>query len=160
MNELPSSPASLMHLMPSTGEQINTFALGIVRAVKDGEENALDVMLQLRAMEKAFKVINEQIKDNVVTEANKYPGTTFKYRGVELAKGDVSTTYDYAVCGDTIWERLRVDADTAKLKQSERETFLKSLKEPITIVDEMTGEVVEVRPPLKKSVAGVKFFIK
>lgn len=160
MNELPSSPASLMHLMPSTGEQVNTFAQGIIRSVKDGEENPLNVMLYIRAMEKAFRVINDQIKEYAVREADKYPGTTFNYRGVELAKGDVSTTYDYTVCGDTIWERLRVDADAAKLKLSERETFLKSLKEPITIVDEMTGEVVEVRPPLKKSVAGVKFFIK
>jgi hypothetical protein len=160
IDQSPSSPISLLNYLPSTGEQVNTFANGIVRSVKDGQENPLNVMLQIRAMEKAFKVIMDQIKDEVVTEADKYPGTTFKFRGVDLAKGDVSTSYDYTICGDTEWERRKVDADSAKEKLSEREAFLKALKEPVTIVDEMTGEVVTVRPPLKKSVAGVKFFIK
>jgi hypothetical protein len=160
MSDLPSTPSGLMQLMPSTGDQINSFAQGIIRAVKDGEENPLNVMLQIRAMEKAFEVIKKQISENVVTEADKYPGTTFQFRGVKLAKGDVSTRYDYSHCGDTEWERRNTEAETAKSRLSERETFLKGLKEPITIVDEMTGEIVTVRPPLKSSTPGVKFFIK
>jgi hypothetical protein len=160
MSELPNSPAGLMHLMPSKAEEIKTFAAGIIRSVQDGNENPLDVMLQIRAMEKAFEEIKTRIKDNVNTEADKYPGVTFNYRGVELAKGDVHTAYDYTVCGDTIYERLKVDADAANVKLKERESFLKAIKEPMPIVDEMTGEVVTIRPPLKKSTPGVKFFIR
>lgn len=160
MGEIPNNPEGLLHLMPSTSSQIDAFANGIVQAVKSGNENPLDIMLQIRAMEKGFKRILDAIKDNVNTEADKYPGISFMYRGNELVKGDVSTTYDYSMCNDTVWERLKVDADSAKEKLSERETFLKALKEPITILDELTGEVVKVCPPLKKTVPGVKFFIK
>lgn len=160
IDNTPDTPESVMHLLPSTSDQINSFARGVIDSVKNGRENPLTIMLQLRAMEKAFEVIKKDIKDEVLTEADKYPGTTFKFRGVDLAKGDVKTEYDYTVCGDTEWERRKVDADCAKEKLSERETFLKALKEPVTVVDHLTGEVVTVRPPLKKSTPGVKFFIK
>lgn len=160
MSELPNSPAGLMHLMPSKAEEIKSFAAGIIRAVQDGNENPLDVMLQVRAMEKAFEAIKMAIKDNVNREADKYPGVTFKYRGVELAKGDVKTEYDYAVCGDTVWERLKTASDAAKQNLSDRESFLKSLKEPLTVIDDLTGEVVTIRPPLKHSTPGVKFYIR
>jgi hypothetical protein len=116
--------------------------------------------LQIRAMEKAFEDIKNNIKTNINTEADKYPGVTFNYKGVELAKGDVHTSYDYAVCGDTVYERLKVDADTANAKLKERESFLKGIKSPLIVVDELTGEVVTIQPPLKKSTPGVKFFIR
>lgn len=160
MSDLPETPQGLMQLLPNTSSQIESFTRGIVSAVQNGEANPLNVMLQIRALQKACEEISKQIKDNVNTEADKYPGIEFEFRGNKLVKGDVSTTYDYSASGDTIWERLKVDADTAKDKLSERESFLKSLKQPMTIVDELTGEVVTIRPPLKKTVPGVKFFIK
>lgn len=160
MNELPDSPQGVMNLLPNTSSQITTFANGVINAVKDGNENPLNVMLQIRAMEKAFETIKNSIKENVIREADKYPGTTFTFRGNELAKGDVKTEYDYTVCKDTEWERLKVDADSAKERLSERETFLKALKGPLTVVDPLTGEVVTIQPPLKKSTPGVKFFIR
>lgn len=160
MNELPNSPQGLLNLMPSTMDQINSFSSGIIRAVKEGNVNPLDVMLQMKAMEKSFENIKNQIKENVNREADKYPGVTFNYRGVELVKGDVKTEYDYTVCNDTVWERRNTDAESAKRLLDERQSFLKSLKEPITTVDEMTGEIVTIRPPLKKSTPGVKFYIR
>lgn len=160
MTDLPNSPTGVMNLLPSTGEQVNTFAKGIIQSVKEGHENPLNVMLQIRAMEKAFEVILKSIKENVLTEADKYPGVTFNFRGVELAKGDVKTEYDYTVCGDTEWERRKVAFDTAKDRLSERETFLKALKEPLEVCDTETGEMIHIVPPLKKTIRGVKFFIR
>lgn len=159
-SDLPETPQGLMQLLPNTSSQIESFIRGIVTAVHEGQENPLNVMLQVRAMERAFEKIKEQIKDNVVREADKYPGVEFDFRGNNLVKGDVKTEYDYTVCKDTVWERLKVDADSAKEKLSARESFLKAMKEPMTVVDEMTSEIVTIQPPLKKSTPGVKFFIK
>lgn len=159
MNQLPDTPEGLMYLLPNTSSQIESFTRGIVKAVQDGNQNPLTVMLQIRAMEKACKAIGDQIKDNINTEADKYPGVEFEFRGNKLVKGDVSTTYDYTVCNDTEWERLKTDADTAHERMRERELFLKSLKGPLVVVTD-DGEAVTINPPLKKSVAGVKFFIK
>jgi len=44
--------------------------------------------------------------------------------------------------------------------RKERETFLRALKEPMEVLDNMTGEVIILRPPVKKSTEGVKVSIK
>lgn len=87
MNELPDSPQGVMNLLPNTSQQITTFANGVINAVKDGNENPLNVMLQIRAMEKAFETIKNSIKENVIREADKYPGTTFIFRGERARQG-------------------------------------------------------------------------
>jgi len=44
--------------------------------------------------------------------------------------------------------------------RKERETFLKALKEPMEVLDSVTGEVIILRPPVKKSTEGIKVSIK
>jgi hypothetical protein len=160
MNELPNTPAGLMHLMPSTGSQITSFSNGIVQAVRRGEENPLDVLLQIRAMEKALKIILDNVKPYAEREAEKYPGDKFDFKGNEVAKCDVKTDYDYTASNDPIYERLLYDFEQANKKLKERETFLKAIKEPMTLVDDLSGEVAEVRPPLKRTVSGLKITIR
>lgn len=159
-NELPSSPISLLNLMASTSVQIDVFSDAVIESVKQGEESAIKVHLQLKAMEKASERILKETKENALNEADKYPGNEFEVFGNKIQKGDVRTEYDYTVCGDTKWERLKADFDTAKRLLDERSAFLKAMKDPQPMVDELTGEVVTVCPPLKKSTPGLKFFIK
>lgn len=158
--EAPNSPASLLRLMPSTSDEINRFSNRIIQAVKNGEENPLDILLQVRAMEKSFKIILDKIKDNYLVESEKHPGTSFQYRGNDIQKGDVKTDYDYTVCGDPIWEQRKTILDMAESQLKERQDFLKALREPITLVDDESGEVATVRPPLKKTTPGLKVSIK
>lgn len=156
----PSSPTSLLNLLASTSTQIDFFSDSIIQEVKEGNASALKVIVQLKAMELASKRILKEIKDNVLTEADKYPGVKFNFLGNELSKGDVHTEYDYSKCGDTEWERRKVDADTAVERLKERETFLKALKDPIVMADTLTGEMVTVSPPIKRSTPGVKISIR
>lgn len=160
MNESPNSPTSLLHLNPSSSQQIQFFATSIINEVKDGNESPLRVLIQLRAMEKASKQILEGIKDEILTAAEKYPGKEFELYGNKLSKEELGTKYDYSTCGDTIYERLQTDFSTAKDRLDVRCAFLRGLKEPMTVVDEMTGEVVTIRPPQKTSTTGVKVSIK
>ena len=156
----PNSPTSLLHLLASTSQQINFFSTSIINEVKDGNESPLKVLVQLRAMEKATKEILAGIKDEIVTAAEKYPGKDFELWGNRLSKEELGTKYDYSVCGDTIYERLLTDFETAKSRLDERTEFLRALKAPMTVVDELTGEIVTIRTPLKNSTSGVKVTIR
>lgn len=156
----PNSPTSLLHLNPSSAQQIEFFATSIINEVKDGNESPLRVLIQLRAMEKASKQILEGIKDNILTESDKYPGTSWEMWGNRLEKSEVGVKYDYSLSKDTVWERLNTDLDTADVKLKERETFLKTIREPMTVVDELTGEIVKIFPPKKTSTTSLKVFIK
>lgn len=160
MNELPSSPVGVLSLLANTRTQIDYFSDSVISEVKQGNESAIKILVQLRAMEMASKRIIKEITDNFLTEADKYPGTKFEFQGNEISKGDVYTEYDYSVCGDTVFERLEVDFETAKSKLDERKTFLKTIKEPIVLVDELTGEVIKINPPQKKSIPGLKVSIR
>lgn len=160
MNEAPNSPTSLLHLNPSSAQQIEFFSSSIINEVKNGNESPLRVLIQLRAMERASKQILEGIKENILTEAAKYPGQNWDMWGNKLEKAELGVKYDYLTCGDTIYERLQTDFDTIKARLDSRCEFLKGLKEPMTIVDELTGEVVTIRPPQKTSTSGIKVTIK
>ncbi len=151
---------SVINLLPSTSDEMNRFANNVIQAVKNGEENPLQMLVQIRAMEKAFKIITEKIKENYLTEADKYPGDKFDFKGNSIQKGDVHTEYDYTVCGDPIWEQRKTILDMAESQLKERQEFLKALREPITLVDDESGEVATVRPPLKKTTPGLKVTIK
>lgn len=160
MSEGPSSPTSLLHLLASTGSQITFFSEAIVNEVKNGSESPLRVLIQLRAMERASKQILDGIKENILTEAAKYPGNSFELWGNKIEKSELGVKYDFSKCGDTVWERLQTDFETAEQRLKDRQEFLKKLKEPITLVDELTGEVVKVNPPDKTSTSGLKVTIR
>lgn len=160
MEQAPSNPISLLHLNPSSAQQISFFAASVVNEVKNGTESPLRVLIQLRAMEKASKQILEGIKDNILTESEKYPGQSWEMWGNRIEKAELGVKYDYSHCGDTLYERLQSDFDAAKSRLEARCDFLKALSEPITIIDELTGEVVKVMPPQRTSTSGLRVTIK
>src|SRR6187200_1847526 len=96
--EGPSSPSAVLNLLASTSHQIEAFSSSIINEVKNGELSPLRVLVQLRAQERATKQILDAIKENIITEAEKYPGKDFELWGNTLSKEDVKTEYDYTVC--------------------------------------------------------------
>lgn len=160
MNELPSSAIGAARMLPTTQTQIDVFSDQIIESVRQGEVNPIEVLILMKAFEKAQKRILEEIRENYVNEASKYPEPSFEFNGTKIEKAELGTMYNYAVCDDTVLERLEVDFNTAKEKLDERKKFLQALKQPLTAVDELTGEVVKINPPVKKSTSGLKVFIK
>lgn len=160
MNELPNSAMGALRLMPNKAKEVAAFSNQIVRAVQNGEANPLEVLAMLRALELLSKEVREEIQDNINTEAGKYPKGKFEAFGALMEAAEVYTEYDYTVCGDVDWERLDTEVVTATSLRKEREAFLRALKTAIHLVDSMTGEIVTVKPPIKRSKSGVKIYLR
>jgi hypothetical protein len=160
MSELPSSAIGATRMLPTTQTQIDVFSDQIIESVRQGEANPIEVLVMFKAFEKAQERILNEIRENYITEANKYPEKSFEFNGTKIEKAELGTAYNYAVCNDTVLERLDADFNAAKQLLDNRKKFLQSLKEPLTVVDEVTGEVVKINPPVKKSTSGLKVFIK
>jgi hypothetical protein len=156
----PSSAMGVVRLFPSTQTQIDVFSDNIIESVKNGEASPLETLVLLKALEKASERIMKEIRENVITAAEKYPERTFEFAGASLEKGEVGVKYDYSVCGDPVYEQRQSIMDAAKTLLDERTAFLRALKQPITIVDEGSGEVITIRPPEKKSTTSVKVTIR
>lgn len=155
----PSSPTEMLTLMASTSTQIDVFSDGVIESVKSGSINPLTVLIQLRAMEKVTERILKEIKENIMTEADKYPGNEFEYMGNKITKAEHGTKYDYSKCGDPEWEQYDFELSAATKNRKSREDFLKAIKEPFAMVDTRTGEMVTITPPTKKSTSGLNVSI-
>lgn len=160
MGEPTTTPVGLLKLGASTSVQVDVFSDGIIQAVKQGEISAMEVLIHLKAFEKASGRILKEIQESFVREAEKYPERSFSFHGNTIEKTEVGVKYDYSVCGDPEWERWSVDEQTAASRRQGREAFLKALKEPMEVLDKMTGEVITLRPPTKKGTTSLKVTIK
>ncbi len=153
-----NTPMGVLRMGATSQAQIDTFSDDLIRSVKDGEANALEVLVQLKAFGKVTERVVKEIKENCMREAELHPETAFNLYGATISKGDTATEYDYS--NDAEWVTLNAKTAEAKAKQTERETFLKAVKVSFQTIDESTGEMVTVRPPLKKSSAGLKISFK
>lgn len=160
MSILPESPQGVLEQFALTSTSIDVFSDGVIESVKNGEVDPIKVLVQLRAFEKASERIIKEIRENFLTAADKYPGNEFEFMGNKIQKGDTKTDYDYSETGDTIFERLESEFNTAKERLDARKALLKALKEPQEMVDSVTGEMITVKPPVKKGTPGLKVFIK
>lgn len=160
MNNLPDSAIGAMRMMATTQTQIDVFSDQIIQSVKEGEASSLEVLALARAFEKAFKRVLPEIQQNILKDAELYPEKTFSFYGVEMTKSEVGVQYDFSVCGDPLHDRLESEFNTAKARLDERKKFLKGLNQPLKTIDEETGELIELRPPLKTSTSTVTVSIK
>lgn len=157
---LPETPVSALRMLATTQTEIDRFSDGLIRSVKDGEVNPLEILVMLRAFDKVSKRVLSEIDENYLKEADKYPEKKFELYGAFIEKAEVGVSYDYSVCADPVFEERESAMNSAKTLLDERKEFLKALKEPMTIVHEATGEVITIRPPVKKSTDGLKVSIR
>lgn len=160
IDNLSTTATGMIRLLMTTQAQVDTFSDQVIESVKAGEVNPLEILVQLKAFEKASERIIKEIKDNLLTEAEKHPEEKFSFAGADITKADVYTKYDYSVCKDPAYDHLvKIQAQTNE-QIKERETFLKGLKTPLTTVDEGSGELITLSPPAIKRTPGLKVSIK
>lgn len=160
MNELPTTAMGVMRQLAVSKAGIETFSNQLINQVKNGEVNPIELKAAFKAMAKIIEKVDEATEGHLMSEASKYSETKFSAFGAEIEKAEVGVKYDYSVCGDPIYNQRLSIFDEAKKQLDERAAFLKALKEPITLVDDDSGEVATVRPPLKTGKDGLKFSFK
>jgi hypothetical protein len=116
----------------------------------------MSLLLQAKKAEEYFKTIQEEIKADALKDAEKYPERVVEKYGAKFEKTSVYTTYDFSLCNDSELVELNKKQEEISKKVKDREEFLKGLKEPITILNEETGEVNKIYPPVKKTTDGLK----
>lgn len=157
-----STPMAVLAVMPETKAQVKTFCEMIRLAVDAGEINPLEVMARVKAIESVTKeLLTDNLKELARDEAEKHTQEkSFDFRGFKVELAETGSTYDYEGCNDPVYHRLKQEAQEATLKLKERTEFLKSIRELMVIVDTLTGESVEILPPVKSSTSGLKFTLR
>ncbi len=151
MNEAIEIDDAVVYAQPSKQKQ-EEVTNRLVEAVTTGLINPLQLLVKLRFCEKIIKDTIDGITANCVEEADKYArGEDIKMLGATLKMKEAGTKFNYENCNDPVYADLTEKSGKMTDMIKERENFLKSLKQPMTIVDDSTGEVVTIAPPLKTS---------
>lgn len=159
MDEQPKAIAAL-DFFTASKVGIDVASDQLIEAVRSGEVSPLKLRVWVKVMETILERVNKETQSNQLTAAEKYPTGKIEEYGAVIERSEFGTKYDYAACGDTKWERLNVDFETAKSRLTEQEAYLRTIKQPITVIDDLTGEVVTISPPPKRSTTGLKVSIK
>lgn len=154
----PATALNILSQFSTSAEGIERFSKLVIAEVEEGREDPLKVALGMKTLEKIVKRVNETLSEYYLREATKYGQKTFEHAGAEITVGEVSTSYDYAACGDPVWNDLQKIVAHAQEQMKEREKTLKTLTKPL--VEVIEGEAIEIKPPLRKSKEGIKISIK
>lgn len=144
---------SIINNMPSTLDQVARFVSKVKDEALSGEYNPLEVLKQLRMAQKALEILNkdEELEEAAQKEHSKHGVKTLELPGASVTIKEVGVKYDYEACNDRIWRLHKEDESMSAYNRKEREKFLQSIKDPITILNEETGQVETLNPAPKTS---------
>lgn len=146
---------STLKLMPANLEQATSFANSLINEMEQGQVSALDILAQVKCIEKSFELLKDKLMEFALDEANNYE-KSFEYKSVKIEKAELGTKYDFSKCNDFKLAKISAEVEKYSKEKKERETTLKTLKTSIKEVDEDTGDIVEIFPPIKTSTTGLK----
>lgn len=150
---------STLSQLPETKKQIEVFASQLEQGLVNGQIVASDLLRFQKAMEKVFEKIKPTLIENALEEISQYEKNSV-IKGSEFSIVEAGVKYDFSDCNDMEHASLCVALDTAKEALKQRESFLKTLKEPMQMIDENSGEVYTVYPPKKTSTTTLKVTFK
>ena len=148
-----------LSILPSTKDEIQNFSIKIISELESGMIKPLDLLKQIKCFEKVIEQTKDTLLKMAREEAEKYGAKSFEYKGVKIELAEVGTKYDYSQCNDFVLAKVSEDLSKLNESKKQRETFLKSLKEPISLVDEESGDITQVLPPIKSSTSSLKVTI-
>ena len=142
-------------LTDATKSELNDLA-SILLEVSEGRE--LDLYIFGKKIEYLSKVIQEVSNEYALSEAEKMKGESIYNSKIEVK--DVGVKYDYNVCKYAPYDNLLSNKKELETEIKGVEALLKSINKPTTIVDEVTGDVMNVSPPLRTSKTSIVLTIK
>ena len=138
-----------------TKQAINNTAKHIADLVADGEISPIDAIVKLKAFSDLYDSLRPLITDSIIQEIDK--GNTSS-NGVEVSTMETAIKYDYTTTKKWVELNYQIEKLTQELKVLE--TTIKTLTRPMQILDEATGELIEIRPAKKSSKTSFKVSYK
>lgn len=132
----------------------------IVTLIKDGYEDELDTLIFAKKGVEFFSQLEKAIRPIAEEKIKLAKSEVYSKFNMEVVVADTAVKYDYSVCGDPVWQRLKEQAEEATKKLKEREDMLKTIKSQQTMVDDESGEVFTVIPPTRSAKTGLKLTLK
>jgi len=138
-------------------DSVSKLASEIINQVNDGHLDPLRTGVKLefllQIVETALADIRGQMTEQLLmTEKESRAGITVE--GVTVRLKETGVKYDYS--NSELWAAKNVELESLKSEMKAIETQLKGITRPQTILDESTGELIKLFPPLRSSKTSVE----
>ena len=114
----------------------------IVQHFRETGDNPLEMLVKAEALIQLLDGIRADLKEDVIGILETHPQGKAEVLGAEVSKFESGVKYAYD--GDYTWHKLNNEVEAIKFKLKERESLLKTIKEPL--VDPETGEYIYPAP--------------
>lgn len=135
------TPISVIELMPSTEEQIQSFSVQAKNKILSGEYDFKKFLYQKKMIEKTLEAIyeDEEVKELMHNEIEKYGKEGVGFNDLKFELGN-RKTWDYSNTDDTELFALETQKKEIEKQIKERQKILQTAKKPFADVE--TGEII------------------
>lgn len=141
-------------------EYMGNIVTKMTKRVLDGYLDEIETLVLAKKGVELFTQLEKQIRPIAEDKVKLGKGEIYTKYGVAIQQAETGVSYDFTYCEDPQWERLNQAFEAAKSAKSDREKTLKTFTKPVEVLDPETGEVTEVKPPLRGGKLGLKLSIK
>jgi len=135
-----------------TKAEAQLLANDFMEAVENGEIDVLALAVRVDWLITMAEHLKGKMKEKVLSAVEKYGKTSCVVQKATFKIKEVGTKWDYT--SDAQWNKLNDEMLVLKEKMKEREAFLKTVTKKMEIVDEETGDIEKIVPPIKQSTTG------
>jgi P2-related tail formation protein len=146
---------NLKAILDSDKHQLDTL---IDVIVNEAEGYELEAYITAKKLEYVVKSLIEILQPMAISEAEKQKGNTLY--GAEVNVKDTGVRYNFSECGYLPYNNLISDKKQIETELKGMETLLKSINKKTTIVDEQSGEILEVKPPVRTAGTSIVLTLK
>jgi hypothetical protein len=145
-----------------TKNAVTETAERLITLMESGKTSAIKTLTELDFINQVVTKVVARARELAVDELSSYgaeasQGVTI--HGVSLKIIEAGTKYDFAACNHPEWVQIVAQETALAERRKEIETMLKTLKTGQTIVNEDTGEISRITPPVKSSKTTVQVTI-
>lgn len=142
-----------------TSESISSEVQKMVSAVENGDVDPIKAIAYINAVDKILKEVRSKVMDMALDEFAKYGEKEISVLdGCKISQVEAGVRYDYSNCEK--WRTIKENEDAISSQRKSLEKTLQTITKPIQSIDEETGEVLSLFPPIRTSTTTLKVVIK
>jgi hypothetical protein len=128
--------------------------------IADGELDSVRMLVLAKKGQELFNSLEKKVRRYAEEHARIAKHDKLRLYNAEIVERETGVSFDYSVCDDVTWNELHDKQAEIAQQLKKREAFLKTVTTPTVNVDRYTGEVWEVKPPLRTSKQGLNVSLK
>ncbi|HYG84560.1 MAG TPA: hypothetical protein VD907_06830 [Verrucomicrobiae bacterium] len=128
--------------------------------INEGFIDPIEALIIAKKGQEIYKAVERRVRPLAESEISIPKGDKITKYYAEVTQGETGVKYDYASCGDKLWDNLNAQLESISAEIKEREKFLQGVKKEQGCFDPETGESWTVNPPVRTGKIGLKITIK